>query len=273
MRRNAAMDQAIRSIPEAYLRPARREGRLETLAVPGFSDALAYLPWGYDEGTSAYPVFYLLHGGGGGPRSFFAEDSLLRWQLDHMIENGDIPPMIVIAPTYYAPGCQDKGIAASGEAVAAFPPILREKIIPAVDEAYRTIPHRLHRAIGGFSMGSVASWQAFLDTPDLFFWYLPMSGDCWAYGELGGSKFDRLTAARLSETGKVYTFYVHAITGDKDIAYPNLTAQIEAMRAFPQVFAFGKNIRYSVLENGWHDYPYMYRYLYHVLPEFFRPAP
>ena len=74
---------------------------------------------------------------------------------------------------------------------------------------------------------------------------------------------------RGGERGEAHVIY----TGDKDIAYPNLTAQIEAMRAFPQVFAFGKNIRYSVLENGWHDYPYMYRYLYHVLPEFFRPAP
>lgn len=265
------MPDAIRSIPEDYRLPAAQPGRLETLAVPGHSDALVYLPWGYDEGQSAYPVFYLLHGGGGGPESFFAEDGLLQNLLDHMIEHKQIPPMIVVAPTYYAPGWKDKGIAGSGQAVAAFPHVLRDKIVLAVDGAYRTVPDRAHRAIGGFSMGSVATWQTFLDAPELCYWYMPLSGDCWAFGELGGSKHDRETAALLAEKGRYRTFYIHSLTGDKDIAYPNLTAQIEAMRLFPDVFKFGKNIRYSVLENGWHDYPYMHRYIYHALPEFFAP--
>ncbi len=264
------MPDQIRSFPASYPTPADRGGRLETLKIPGFSDALAYLPYGYGEGREAYPVFYLLHGGGGEPRAFFAEDNKLQYLLDHMIENGEIPPLIVIAPTYYAPGWKDKGIAASGEAVAAFSPVLRQKIIPAADAAYRTLPGRKHRAIGGFSMGGVATWYAFLEAMDLFFWFMPLSGDCWAFGELGGSRHGKETAALLADKARGRDFYIHALTGDKDIAYPNLTAQIEAMRAYPDEFAFGENIRYSVLENGYHDYSYMHRYIYHALPEFFR---
>ena len=260
---------AIRPVNPAWSSPAVHGGRLETLKISGYSDTLVYLPYGYDTGKDAYSVFYLLHGGGGGPESFFAEDHLLLYQLDHMIEDGDMAPLIVAAPTYYAPGCRDKGIGASGQAVAAFPPVLRDRIVPAVDGAYRTLPDRRHRAIGGFSMGGVATWQAFLEVPELFYGFLPMSGDCWAYGELGGSRHDRETAALLSETAKKHDFYLHALTGDKDIAYPNLNAQIEAMRAYPEAFRFGENTRYSVLENGWHDYPYIRRYLGHALPELF----
>ena len=263
------MFDEIRAVPEAWSSPAACGGRLETLKISGWSDTLVYLPYGYETSGTAYDVFYLLHGGGGGPESFFGEDNLLLYQLDHMIEDGDMAPLIVAAPTYYAPGWKDKGIGASGQAVAAFPPVLRDQIVPAVDKAFRTLPDRRNRAIGGFSMGSVASWQAFLDVPDLFYWYMPMSGDCWAYGELGGSKHDRETAALLSETAKKHDFYIHTLTGDKDIAYPNLNAQIEAMRAYPKEFRFGDNIRYSVLENGWHDYPYIRRYIGHALPEFF----
>ncbi len=263
------MFDEIRAVPKAWSSPAAHGGRLETLKIPGWSDALAYLPYGYETSGTAYDVFYLLHGGGGGPESFFAEDKLLLYQLDHMIEDGDIAPMIVVAPTYYAPGWKDKGIGASGQAVSAFPAVLREKIIPAADKAYRTLPDRRHRAIGGFSMGGVAAWQAFLDIPELFYWYMPMSGDCWAYGELGGSKHDKATAALLAEKAEQFDFHIHTLTGDKDIAYPNLNAQIEAMRAYPAVFRFGDNIRYSVMENGWHDYPYIRRYIGHALPEFF----
>lgn len=260
----------IRSVPASYRLPAERGGRLEEMQVPGFSSALVYLPYSYEESGARYPVYYLLHGGGGEPRSFFAADNLLKNQLDHMIENGDIRPMIVCAPTYYAPGWTDTGVAGSAVAVAAFSPVLRDKIIPAVDAAYRTLPDRRHRAMSGFSMGGVATWQAFIEIPEMFYWYMPLSGDCWAFGEKGGSAFDRQTAALLAEKGKESDWYIHALTGDKDIAYPNLTAQIEAMKQYPEVFAFGKNIFYSVLPEGYHDYPYMHRYIYHALPEMFR---
>ncbi len=263
------MHTAIRSIPLEYRTPAEHAGSVETLSIPGHSDALVYLPCGYGGGERRYPVFYLLHGGGGEPRCFFTEDRILQYELDHMIENGEIAPLIVVAPTYYEPGWRDKGIGASAEAVSKFAPILRGAIVPAVDQKYRTVPRRESRAIGGFSMGGVATWQAFLETPDLFYWYMPLSGDCWAYGELGGSRHDKETAALLADTARGKDFYIHALTGDKDIAYPNLTAQIEAMRAYPDEFAFGKNIFYSVLPDGYHDYPYMHRYIYHALPGLF----
>ena len=41
-----------------------------------------------------------------------------------------------------------------------------------------------------------------------------------------------------------------------------------AMKEYADVF--GKNVRYSVLPGGVHDYPDIRRYIYNALPKFFR---
>ena len=260
----------ILPIPEAYLTPCGHGGRLEELSVPDFSPAVIYLPYGYEDSRKKYNVFYLLHGGGGNPWSFFSEDGLLKNMLDHMIENKDIDPMIVAAPTYYPPGRSGDGVAYSAEAVRDFGPILLKRIVPLIDSTYRTLDDPKHRGIGGFSMGAVATWYTLMAGLDIFSWFMPMSGDCWICGELGGNKHARQTAALIADTIQGREFYLHALTGSEDIAYPNLDPQMKAMKEFSHVFVFGKNVHYSVLEGGVHDYPDIRRYIFNALPKFFR---
>ena len=264
--------KTIQPIPESYLTPCGHGGRMEELAVPGLSPAAVYLPFGYEESPHPFSTFYLLHGGGGNPYSFFAEDGLLKNMLDHMTENGDIDPMIVVAPTYYPPGTSGLGIDFSSEALRRFGPILLNTILPLVDRTYRTVPDRYHRGIGGFSMGAVATWFVLMAGAELFHWFMPMSGDCWICGERGGGKHARQTAGLMCDVLLGYDFYIHALTGTEDIAFPNLDPQMKAMKEFPEVFAFGKNTHYSVLQGGTHDYPDIRRYIYNALPEFFRFA-
>ncbi len=178
----------IQPIPEEYLKECVHGGRIEELQIPDYSPAVVYLPFGYDNDDRRYSTFYVLHGGGGNPYAFFSEDRLFQNMLDHMIENGDIDPLIVVAPTYYPPGYSGKGISYSAEAVKDFGPILMNRIVPLIDRTYRTHPDRMHRAIGGFSMGAVATWYALMAGLDLFHWFMPLSGDCWICGELGGGK-------------------------------------------------------------------------------------
>lgn len=260
----------IEPIPSSFSDPCVHAGRLEELPVPGFSPAAMYLPYGYDDDTAHRNTFYLLHGGGGNPYSFFAEDGQTKNLFDHMIDSGMIDPMIVIAPTYYPPGHSGRGIAYSAEAVRDFGPVLMNRIVPLVDQSYRTIPERTHRAIGGFSMGAVAVWYALMAGLELFHWFMPLSGDCWICGERGGGLHPRQTAALMSDTLFGRQFYIHALTGDADIAYPNLDPQMQAMRDYPDTFTFGRNTHYSVLKGGVHDYPDIRRYICNALPEFFR---
>ena len=258
----------MKMIPDSYRQPCDRPGRLEELPIPGFSGAVVYLPAGYDETQERYNVFYLLHGGGGDPYSFFSEDGLMKMQLDHMIASGELYPLIVAAPTYYPPGRKGDGIAYSGEAVRDFGPILLQTILPVVDRTYRTVPNRMHRGIGGFSMGAVATWYVLMAGMDQFHWFMPMSGDCWICGERGGGLHASQTAGLLAATLRGKDFFLHALTGAKDIAYPNLDPQMKAMEEYADVF--GKNVKYTVLPEGVHDYPDIRRYIYNALPEFFR---
>ena len=260
----------IQPIPEEYLKECARGGKLEELQIPDYSPAVIYLPFGYDETDQRYSTFYLLHGGGGNPYSFFSEDGLLKNMLDHMIDRGDIDPLIVVAPTYYPPGHSGKGIAYSAEAVKDFGPLLLGKIVPLIDRTFRTVPERKRRGIGGFSMGAVATWYALMAGLNLFHWFMPLSGDCWICGEIGGGKHPRQTAGLICDTVQGREFYLHALIGSEDIAFPNLDPQMQAMKEYSHVFVFGKNTHYSVLEGGVHDYPDIRRYIYNALPEFFR---
>ena len=188
-------------------------------------------------------------------------------QLDHMIAAGETAPLIVVSPTYYPTGRSKEGISYSGEAVRDFGPILVQTILPIVDRTYRTIPDRIHRGIGGFSMGAVATWYALMAGMEAFYWFMPMSGDCWICGELGGGLHPAQTAGMLAAVIRGKSFFLHVLTGGKDIAFPNVDLQMKAMKEYADVF--GKNVKYTVFPEGVHDYPDIRRYVYNALSGFF----
>lgn len=262
-------ENILKEIPREYLLPCEEAGRLEELEIPGYPDAVVYLPAEYDSSSCQYPVFYLLHGGGGDPYAFFGEDGLFKNMIDHMIASGELNPLIIVAPTYYPPGTKGKGIDYSADAVRAFGPVLLKTVLPIVDRKYRTVADRYSRAIGGFSMGAVATWFVLMAGADSFHWYMPLSGDCWICGEVGGGRHARQTAQLLETALKGQKFAIHVLTGDHDIAFPNVDPQIQAMKEIPDVF--GKTMKYTVLPGGIHDYPDIRRYIYNALPEFFSP--
>ena len=252
----------VKTVPEEYLSPCSRPGRVTEIKY-GNKFVLLYTP--------VFPsdrVLYLIHGGGGDQRSFFCPAFLN--MADHMIEKGELPPLYMVSPCFYDPDETDKTPASSGVAVKKFIGELRSKVIPLAESAAGKRFYRETRAVGGFSMGGVTCWYAFLEALDLFYRFLPLSGDCWVCGETGGGKYPEETARRLAAAWEAQhspDFRVHAVTGSRDIAFPNLDAQIKAMAAYPG--AFGSRLKYDVLEGGVHDYETIFRYLYNYLPELF----
>ena len=252
----------MRPIPDEYRQPARAQGTVKKVTYGG-KYALVYLPQGETD-----RILYLIHGGGGNQESFFRPAFI--HMVDHMIEQKELAPLVIVSPTYYDPDETDKTPRGSGVAVAKFCGELRQEILPAVEGYANLKPDRLHRAISGFSMGGVTTWYAFLQALDLFYWFLPLSGDCWICGEKGGGEHPAETAEKLAQAVKaqgISQYRIHAITGTKDIAYPNLDAQIKAMREYPGVF--GEQMVYDTLEGGVHDYETIFRYLYNALPGVF----
>ena len=252
----------MKEIPREYLAPCAHPGKVDRLDY-GEKFALAYTP-----AKPAGRVLYLIHGGGGDQYAFFCPAFLNT--VDHMIEDGVLAPLCMVSPCFYDPAAEDKTPAASGAAVRKFIPELRAEVVPLAERHFGRAFAREDRAISGFSMGGVTTWYAFMQCLDLFRWFMPLSGDCWACGEKGGGEYPEETAKALSDAvaGQgISDFAIHAITGSKDIAFPNLDAQIRAMAAWPQVF--GERLRYDVMEGGVHDYETIFRYLYNALPGVF----
>ena len=281
----------------SYLDESRR-GTLRRLNYVGAQGArkyaMVYLPYGYDaEPERRYDILYLLHGGGGSPDAWL-DSCPVKNMLDRSIAAGESKPMIVVFPTFYTdgprrvPGTVDEQFEL--RSVLTFQKELTESLLPAAEGVLRgyaegTGPEALrntrgHRGFGGFSMGGVNTWFAFSLHLDFFSVFLPLSGDSWELETLGGSKQPEATAdmlrARVLSLGLgPEDFAIYAATGTKDIAYPNLTPQIEAMKARDDVFRFSEdfekgNLHYLLGDGMVHSYDAVCQYLYNYLPCLFR---
>ena len=195
-----------------------------------------------------------MHGGGCTPEWYLGgedQQSKLKNMLDQMIRDGLIEPLIVCAVSYLNEYC--------GDAVnncLNFRFELTNDLMPVFEKKFKTYAvdimlqsfadSRRHRAFSGYSMGAVVTWNIFGYCLDRFAYFIPMSGDCWALGATAGGTRPYDTAAELEyqviESGMTPDdFYIYTGCGDKDIAEPNLTPQINAMKESEEIFKYCDN--------------------------------
>lgn len=266
----ADVDDTVRNpIPAGFYSPCEKAGTTELFSYKagnGQRSAVVYLPYGYEENADErYPVLFLMHGGGGTSANYLGparSPNQLAWIFDNAIQSGEISPMIVVCPN-------DNG---------GFYSELKKFLIPAVDETFRTKASREHRAFGGFSMGSVATWNVYIHDLDIVKYYIPMSGDSWVCGNTGGKNYPEKTATMLSKAAYIEDypkdFYIFAGNGTNDIAYPNLTPQITAMKDVTEAFDYttgdfsNGNLIYYVVKGNAHSYNHTYEYIYNALRAF-----
>ena len=123
----------ISAVPEEYFAPSDHHGQVVEItygsrdytdpAAPAIQKtAYVYLPCGYDETDedTRYDVLYLMHGWTMTAGDFFdtARSGIVP-MLDHMIANGDIPPVIVVCATFDAQN-QSQGFSRSVEELSVF---------------------------------------------------------------------------------------------------------------------------------------------------------
>lgn len=288
-------------IPDGYSAPASKQGMLERFDYNVETEngnkiskyALVYLPYGYDakDTDTQYNILYLIHGATGSPDTWFGgldASTELKNVIDNMIERGDIEPLIVVTPTYYIEPASHPG--EDDEQTKLFQAEFENYLMPLVEEKYHTYAKdtdkeslkasRAHRAFGGFSMGSGTTWYALMENIDYIEYFMPMCGDCWTYGMMGGGNHPDETAASLAksvaESGYCSDEYnIYCSVGGSDMAYDPLTAMIEGMKKHTDVFIFADdfsdgNIRFDVAEGFEHDYPYANHYVYNALKLFFQ---
>lgn len=146
------------------------QGRFYSLALDADGRYVIYLPSGYATGNRRYPVFYLLHGKGGGMNDWL----YMKPDFDRLIATGQVPPFIAVLPdapysqraSYYVDSAYggDDAVPAGVKVETAF----TRDLILHIDATYRTIPNREGRVIGGYSMGGWGAMRYALAHPDLY---------------------------------------------------------------------------------------------------------
>lgn len=140
-----------------------------------------YTPPGYDRTPETrYPVLYLQHGMGEDERGWVTQGKL-NIVMDNMIAEGRSKPMVIVV--------SDGDIAAMfrpkpGEDVndarrrfgERFTPMLLKEIIPYVEENFRVLTDRDHRAMAGLSWGGFQTFQIALNNLDKFSYIGGFSG-------------------------------------------------------------------------------------------------
>lgn len=235
-------------IPDGYENPATQQGTLNKLTYDtweSFSyeqksnkitkEAWVYLPYGYTD-EEEYNVFYLSHGGWSNETTLMGTDDnpkSFKNVIDNAIQDGNIKPLIIVLPTYNNTSENDSSdYSLAIQLTNQFHNELVNDLIPAVESKYSTYAKdttpqglkesRDHRGFGGFSMGSVNTWNTFRYCLDYFRYFMPMSGSY--------TTDDEYMADLVRQQGySSQDFFIFAASGTDDFAYSAFKAQIMAM--------------------------------------------
>ena len=118
-----------------------------------------YLPDGYADSELQYPALYLLHGSGGNENTWPVEGRAQQ-TLDRLIDEGEIPPMVVIMPgslSWWVDGHNEN-------ARTAF----FDDLIPHIEGNWDVIPERHGRLVAGLSAGGYGTVNFILERPEMF---------------------------------------------------------------------------------------------------------
>lgn len=222
---NEKIPKKLQEIPADYYTEADRQGSLVELNYETYESrtyeqksrklnkrAIVYLPYGYSE-NERYNVFYLMHGGWSNETTWLGtpeRPGTFKNVIDHAVSDGKMKPFIIVCPTYNNESPSDSGeyTLSYGTLTVNYHNELMNDLIPAVEGTYSTYADNVtpegikasrdHRAFGGFSMGSVATWHTFLNCLDAFRYFMPSSGAI----DSTGNRLDSFSAAlELSKKG------------------------------------------------------------------------
>ena len=204
--------------------------------------------------------------------------------FDHLIENGEIPPVIIVSATFYNKNSNTD----LSSSIAEFRQCHRdfeENLMPAVEGRFHTYAKsvsdedlkasRDHRAFGGFSLGSVTTWLQFCYDTDYIRYFLPMSGSCWYYGTYGDFQIERNVdfieqLVKDKDLERKGYFIYHAV-GTQDAVKSQSIDMVEEMLERSDIFTPEHYVFYQK-DGGYHDFDSVQEYLYNALPLFFHDS-
>ena len=285
--------QELETIPDEYYSPAIRQGTLVELFYNTYESrtyaqktqqlekrAIVYLPYGYSE-EQKYNIFYLMHGGWGNEETTFGtpdRPSYFKNVVDNAIADGVFEPLIIVCPTYNNESPEDSAnFSLALELNRNYHNELINDLIPAVESTYSTygeshLPENMkatrdHRAFGGFSMGSVATWRTFQNALDYFRYFLPVS--C-------GTSLDDENIFSAAMNRDQSDYFVWVMTGTADFSFRYDENRVALMRNSPYFTEATNtqngNFAYHAKEGYAHDGTAAMEYFYNGLRLFWNTA-
>jgi enterochelin esterase-like enzyme len=191
-----------------------------------------YTPPGYNHDNRRYPVFYLMHGGGGNDTDWIV-NMRANYILDNLIAQGKVVPMIVVMPDGNVGGYPINGPITAD----LFPQELLGSVIPAIEENFRVAPGPKNRALAGLSLGGLWSLDTlFLDPGE--FAYIGVFSSGWFPGfrdDLVQNYSYLLTDPAVNKDTKLFWI---TIGGPEDIAYNNNYATLALLDQYHINYTF-----------------------------------
>ena len=180
-----------------------------------------YTPPGYNHDNRRYPVFYLMHGGGGNDTDWIV-NMRANYIMDNLIAQGKAVPMIIVMPDGFVGTYPMNGPITAD----IFPQELLGSIVPAIEENFRVAPGAKNRALAGLSLGGLWSLDTlFLNPGDIA--YIGVFSSGWFAGfrdDLVQNYSYLLTDPMVNKDTKLFWI---TIGGPEDIAYNNNYATLE----------------------------------------------
>ncbi|MDE6715589.1 MAG: esterase family protein [Muribaculaceae bacterium] len=173
-----------------------------------------YLPNGYYENEERYPVVYLFHPAGGTHENWISM-GMLPQIADDAIRSGMALPMIIVIPDASGIGEYNMGKYLGYFSVPGwdYESYFHRELIPAIDNTYRTIADKKHRAITGASMGGEASIAYAQKHPELY------GASCALCGIVGHPE-----QSRMAQTDKDYA--ASLIVNDPTLFVRNASSEV-----------------------------------------------
>lgn len=174
-----------------------------------------WTPAGYEKSADKLPVLYLIHGGGDTDNSWPGV-GCAGFILDNLLAEGKIVPMVVVMPngSINVPG-------SIHDEVPLFADDMITGIIPYIEDNYRVLTDRDHRAIAGLSMGGMETLETATYHPEMFSYVWVLSSS-YAPGDQNKYEKERVhlkeVADQLNSNFKILAF---TQGGPEDIAYNN----------------------------------------------------
>ncbi len=220
-----------------------------------------YTPPDYDRNPNKhYPVLYLQHGMGE-DESGWSNQGHENFILDNLIATGKAKPMIVVNDHGTVPDAEtalaDHQRWMADNPFPEFDGVVSRDLIQMIDQRFRTIADREHRALAGLSMGGAEAMRIGLHHPDLFAsigLFSPAIGNIDPASDYGGKLADANRQLRLLWIG---------IGRDDTDFFPGVEKFHEALEK--------AGIRHVWLESdGAHTWTVWRKYLADFAPRLFR---